>query len=133
MFSGIYPDELKIAKITPIFKGGERDLMSNYRQISILSVVNKIFEKIVYSQLLNHAKRNNIITPHQFGFLESVSTQDALLNFLKPVNQNLNDKKITLAIFLDLAKAFDSLNHTILLEKLKFYGVRGKSYDWLKS
>ena len=130
---GVYPDELKIAKITPIFKGGDRSLMENYRQISILNAANKIFEKIVYTQLLKHAGDNNIFTPDQFGFLKSVSTQDALLNFLNTVNCDLSQNKFTCAIFLDLAKAFDSLNHDILLEKLKYYGIRNSAYAWLKS
>ena len=131
--SGIYPNDLKIAKIIPIFKGGERNKMENYRQISILNAMNKIFEKIVYNQLLDHANQNNIFTPHQFGFLKSMSTQDALLNFLKRINENLDTNKYTFALFLDLAKAFDSLNHEILLEKLKFYGIRNSSLAWVTS
>ena len=131
--TGNYPDELKLAKITPVFKGGDKTKMENYRQISILNAVNKIVEKIVYSKLLKHAKDNNIFTPQQFGFLNSVSTHDALLNFLSSIHSNLTENKYTVAIFLDLAKAFDSLNHNILLEKLKFYGVRGSAYIWVKN
>ena len=131
--AGYYPNDLKKAKITPIFKGGDNSCMENYRQISILNSINKIFEKVVYKQLLHHAVENNIFTPCQYGFLKSVSTQDCILNFLKSVHENISKNNFTIGLFLDFCKAFDVINHEILLEKLEFYGINDTALQWIKS
>ena len=123
--TGNYPRSMKVAKIVPVFKGGERNKPDNYRQISILCSLNKIIEKVIYNQLLQHAENNHILVPEQFGFRKGKSTSDAILHFLKNIHDNNNQFKYTAALMIDLAKAFDSVNLEILVEKLKFYGVTG--------
>ena len=124
--TGQYPNELKEAKISPIFKGGDATDMNNYRQISILNSINKIFEKIVYQQIIKHVNENNIMTKEQYGFLQNISTQDTIISFIDQIIKNLDDKTYTIALYLDLCKAFDSIDHKILLDKLKFYGFRNE-------
>ena len=131
--SGVYPKALKVAKIVPVFKGGERKNPCNYRPISILTSINKIFEKVIYTQLLNHMEVNSILSPKQFGFRKNMSTTDAILNFLREIKRCGLQFKYTAAIMIDLAKAFDSVNSNILLEKLRFYGIQGTSLQLLKS
>ena len=131
--SGVYPDALKVAKVVPIFKGGERNKPDNYRQISILSSLNKIVERVIFTQLLEHAEVNNILVPQQFGFRKGMSTTDAILHFLKKIHENSAQFKFTAAFMFDLAKAFDSINIQILLEKLKFYGLKDNSFKIMES
>ena len=131
---GIYPDVLKIAKLTPIYKAsGDRALPSNYRPISILPTVGKIFEKVIYKQLINYLNVNNILSPTQFGFREGHSTCDAVTSFLEKIYKNLNEKKTTIAVFIDLSKAFDTVPHDILSSKLSHYGIRDSALKWFKS
>ena len=117
IITGSFPDVLKVAEVIPIRKAGPKVICSNYRPISLLSPFAKIFEKCLHFQLCNYFTRNNLLNKNQHGFVKKSSTSDAVLDIYNQILQNLNEKKITCSIFLDLAKAFDCINHDILLKK----------------
>jgi len=130
--TGRVPDLLKIAQICPIFKKGEKNNIQNYRPISILPTFSKIIEKLVNIRLLNYINKFNILNDCQFGFRPGFSTTMALLKFLDKVTEAIDKKLFVIGIYIDLQKAFDTVNHNILLKKLKFYGIRGKSFEWFQ-
>ena len=107
--------------------------MNNYRPISILSPINKIFEKIIYSRLINFIEKYQILYKFQYGFRKNHSTEHALIELVDQIRLNMDKKQMTCGIFIDLSKAFDTVNHNILLAKLENYGIRGKTLDLLKS
>ena len=127
MMEGIFPEVLKVGKITPIFKKGSQEDLGNYRPVSTLPVFGKIFEKVIYTRLYNFALSKNIIDPNQFGFRKSHSTSHALNHSVKIISDNLKNKKHTLGIFIDLSKAFDTIDHKTLVAKLSRYGIRGNA------
>ena len=131
--SGVFPDLLKISKTIPIFKKGSRLQVSNYRPISLLSNLNKILEKLMYSRLYSFLSDHNIFYNLQFGFRAKHSTNLALLDIIEQVRTSLDNKKFACGIFVDFQKAFDTANHDILISKLNTYGVRGLANNWLRS
>ena len=133
MESGHYPDGLKIARVTPLHKGGSKSETKNYCPISILSVFNKIFETIIKNRLLNFWKKYNVIVPTQFGFRENHSTTLAIALLNELIINDLDNNNSVCAIFLDLAKEFDTCNHKILVFKLDQYGIRGVANDVIRS
>ena len=133
MSVGYFPEHLKIAKVIPLYKDGDRSVESNYRPISILSAISKIFEKIIYNRLTVHLTENSILTDAQFGFRPKLSPQSALISLTNHLLSNLRDNSISIGIFLDFKKAFDTINHQILLDKLKFYGITGTPHALLRS
>ena len=133
LHSGIFPDKLKIAKVTPIHKKGDSKLITNYRPISVLPVISKIFETVIWDQLNHYFVSNNLLCPQQYGFTKNSSTELAALEVIDRLLNQLNKQKIPINFYLDLSKAFDSLCHYILLEKLSYYGVQNKSKDLLES
>lgn len=131
--TGLFPDSLKVAKVVPKFKNDDKKLMSNYRPISILPLFSKILEKIMYKRLSSYLELNKFLTDKQYGFRENHSTYMALIELIDKISDELDNKKISLGIFIDLSKAFDTINHEILLNKLKFYGIRGTANNWFQS
>ena len=133
MNQGVFPESLKLAKIIPIHKRGDSRIPSNFRPISLLPYLSKIFEKVVFSRLINHISTNNILTPYQFGFQKNTSTLDALIHFTELMYDSLNSRKTCLNVLIDFSKAFDTVNHDILLRKLHRYGVCGSALLWFES
>ena len=121
--SGVYPHKLKIAKVVPIHKKGDSTSMNNYRPISILSTINKIFEKILHTRLTKYIDDFNILYKYQFGFRKNHSTELALIEIVDQIRMSLNNGNMTCGIFIDLSKAFDTVNHEILTDKLHHYDI----------
>ena len=133
MDQGIFPNELKIGKVTPIFKKGDKQKFENDRPISILPIFGKIFEKVIYVRLYSFLSSNNILSDCQFGFRKGHSTSHALNHTIGNIFTALGNKKHVIGIFIDLSKAFDTIDHTILMKKLFNFGIRGTAYDLLLS
>jgi hypothetical protein len=133
LLEGQFPDDLKIAKVVPLYKTKSKDDVSNYRPISVLSSISKIYEKIIHKRLLKHLQANNLLSPFQFGFRPKHSTCHAVTKLTEDILLSFENKKITLAVFCDLSKAFDTLDHSILLNKLNRYGIRGPTLDLFES
>ena len=132
--SGIFPDQLKVARVIPVYKGkGDKFLFTNYRPISLLPAFSKILEKMMYSKLFHFLVRYRILFKSQYGFRKGHNTTHATLDFLKIVEEALQANEFAIGIFCDLSKAFDTLDHEVLLQKLDHYGIRGKWHALLKS
>jgi len=130
---GIYPERLKFSLIKSIYKSGDKSSPSNYRPISLLPVFSQIFEKVINKRLFDHLNNNVILNEHQYGFRSEVLTENASYILLNEILTALNNKQMVGEIFCDLHKAFDCINHAVLLEKMKFYGLSGKFYNLVKS
>jgi hypothetical protein len=129
---GVLPSEWKLAEVTALYKHkGARNDPNNYRPISLTSSICKIMERLVNDALLKHLTANNLITANQFGFLPKHSTTDQLAYLLHELHESLNGKKITIACFLDLAAAFDTVPHAAIIHKLPAYGIRGHLLRWI--
>ena len=128
---GVFPDKLKIAKVTPIFKAGDSTESSNYRPISVLPIFSKILEKIMYNRIYSYIDKNNLLYSRQFGFQKKTSTEHAILQLVEDITKSFSEGKYTLGVFIDLSKAFDTVNHEILNSKLSYYGIKGLTKKWL--
>ena len=132
--NGIYPDELKIARIVPIYKNQGNILdPTNYRPISCLPYIGKIFEKCLTNRLISFCDKFSLISKKQFGFQCKKSTCDALINLTETIYSSLNSKDFNITVFIDLKKAFDTVSHSILLNKLEKYGIRGTPLNLIQS
>ena len=130
---GTFPNELKIAKVIPIYKGGNSMLVNNYRPVSVLPIFSKLFERLMYNRLFSFIDKHNLLYKYQFGFRAGHGTDMALIYLVDKILKALNDNEIVLGVFLDFSKAFDTVNHHIHLDKLYKYGIRGIAHDWMKS
>ena len=131
--TGIYPNDLKIAKVLPLFKKGDRSLPENYRPISLLPCVNKLLEKCIDKRVRKYLTNNNVFYEYQFGFRKGYSTVHALLETVNTIRNYLNNGENVLGLYLDLKKAFDTVDHNILLHKLNVYGIRGCCNNLIRS
>ena len=129
----VFPEKLKIAKVIPVFKKGDKENIENYQPISILPVFSKVLERIMYNRLYEYFMNNNLLHENQFGFQINNSPDHAILQFTCDIAQNFDNGKFTLGVFIDLSKAFDTVDHQILVKKLKHYGVNEKTLTWLRS
>ena len=131
--NGEFPTAMKISKVIPVHKSGDANTLNNYRPISLLPSLSKVLERIMYDRLYKYLSANNMIIPQQFGFRRNYSTELALLHATELICSFSENKKAALGIFIDLSKAFDCLNHNILLQKLSKYGIRGSALQWFAS
>ena len=129
---GVFPNWLKLRNVIPIHKKGDKLVCNNYRPISLLCN-SKIFEKCLHTCLTNFLQINKLLFSHQFGFRNGYSTNHALTSLSEMIRKALDEDKFACGVFIDLQKAFDTVDHGILLSKLNHYGVRGASYQWFKS
>jgi len=131
--SGIFPNKLKLAKVIPIYKKESENLLENYRPISILPTISKVFEKALFNQIHQHFKDNQLYFSNQYGFRESHSTEQAVLEIVDRVTLEMNEGNTPLNIYIDLSKAFDTIDHSILLQKLQYYGLNGASLSLIQN
>ncbi len=131
--SAEYPDPLKLAKVIPIYKKNDRSEPGNYRPISLLSIVNKVIEKLIHKRLYKFLCDNNILYKYQFGFQPKLSTTLALVEIVHNIRNAIEKGEYTIGVYLDLTKAFDTVDHKILLDKLQHYGIRGHCHQLFRS
>ena len=130
---GHFPKQLKVARVVPIHKGGAKTDVSNYRPISLLKSFSKVYEKIMHNRILNFMEENGSLYDNQYGFRPGRSCEHAILNAQNVLLNSLNQKKVSLLLLIDYSKAFDMVDHKILLRKLEHYGIRGTVLAWMKS
>jgi hypothetical protein len=132
--NGVAPKQMKVAKVIPIHKAGNPLNVNNYRPISLLPAFSKLLEKLMYTRLMDYIEKNKILYKHQYGFRKGHSTIHPIIQFLNKIadaNNNANPE-LTMGIFIDLKKAFDTISHDILVNKLKQYGIRGITNTWIQ-
>ena len=132
LHTGIYPSQLKLSRVKPLFKHGNKSQFNNYRPISLLPSLSKIFEYVMFDQLLHYFIENNLLSMEQFGFRPGHSTELAAVRLVDQLTSQMDNNLIPINIYIDLSKAFDTLNHSILLSKLKYYGVTGCANNLLQ-
>ena len=130
---GVFPDILKTAKVTPLHKKNSKLDFSNYRPISLLSVFSKVYEKLVYKRIYSYLDKHNFIYNKQFGFRSNYSTNHALVSITEHIRELIDTGHYACGVFVDLEKAFDTVNHKILCDKLNYYGLRGKINKLIQS
>lgn len=130
---GDFPEKLKYSVVKPLFKKGDKLDLNNYRPITLIPIIAKIFEKAMYRRLDNFLNKHNIIKREQFGFRPRSSTSLACFHLVKEITESIDKKQHVACVFLDMSKAFDFVNHNTLLNKLERLGVRGKAQEWFRS
>ncbi len=133
LVSGFYPDQLKIAKVIPLYKKCESHFAKNYRPISLQGILNKIIEKLVHKCLNQFLQKYEILYKFQFGFRKGHSTSLANIEIVENIREEIQNGKYLLGAYLIISKAFETISHDILLFKLEHVGIRGIPWDWFKS
>lgn len=133
LIEGIFPKQLKIGRITPLFKDGDTSQMNNYRPISLLKSISKLFEKAAHSQLENYFRLNNLFFENQYGFREGHNTLFANIRIFDLIQEAKAMNLFTDLVFIDLSKAFDTISHHILVSKLEYYGINNSNLNFFKS
>ena len=122
---------MKLVRVVPLYKSGDKNLLSNYRPVSVLPVFSKFLEKAVYNRLIRYLDKYEILYNNQLGFRKKHSTSLALLYLHDKITSAIDERKHAVGIFSDLSKAFDTFNRRILLDKLEHYGIRGLALGWI--
>ena len=130
---GIFPDRMKIAKVTPVFKWGDSADLNNYRPVSVLPCFSKILERLMYNRLCKHLSNSKILYPKQFRFQKGHSTDHALLQLVEQIYESFERNEYTIGVFIDLSKAFDTVDHNILLKKLEIYVISDTHLQWFRN
>ena len=133
MCTGVFPDLMKLAEVVPLYKGKSREFETNYRPISLLTTMSKVMEKVVYKRVYKFLTNTGQICKTQYGFRSNHSCEHAIAQVVGSVLKNMEMNKSTIAVMLDLSKAFDTIEHSIMIQKLELFGVRGVCLDWFKS
>ena len=132
LHTGVYPSQLKLSKVKPLFKHSNKSQFNNYEPISLLPSLSKISYYVMFDQLLHYFLENNLLSMEQFGFRPGHSTELAAVRLVDQLTSQMDNNLIPINIYIDLSKAFDTLNHSILLSKLKYYGVTGCANNLLQ-
>ena len=133
IINGNFPELLKKADVCPIYKKNDKTRCENYRPISLLSNLSKLYERAMHTRIYDFLEQSNVFYKFQFGFRKKYSTNHALLSIVEEIRESLDNKSFACGVFIDLEKAFDTVNHNILLGKLEHYGIRGIANDWFRS
>ena len=131
--NGVFPNKCKIAKVIPLYKNGDIDDFSNYRPVSLLPQFSKILEKLFNNRLKSFMKVNHILSNNRYGFREDHSTNLAIIELIEEITSAIDNSMSTVGVFIDLKKAFDTIDHGILLKKLEHYGIRGIANQWVSN
>ena len=129
--SGVAPNDFKKARVIPVYKSSAYDNFDNYRPISVLPAISKILEKCIHSQLIEHLEKNNLLSQNQFGFRKYRSTELAAVWFTDQIRRSMDAGMLTGAIYVDMSKAFDTVGHAGIINKLPDYGIMGMPQDWI--
>ena len=130
---GIFPDSMKLADVIPLFKGRNKAVLTNYRPISLLPTLSKLLEKVMYKRTYDFLTKHDILFRSQYSFRKKHSYEHAITELVGEICKGLETKKHTMAIFIDLSKAFDTISHNLLLTKMSLYGLRGTAHAWYNS
>ena len=130
---GTVPDEMKKAYVLPLFKSGDPEILNNYRPVSVLCSLSKVFEKVMYNRVIDYLNKYKMLVSNQFGFRKCHSTYMSLMVLMDKLIKSLDDGDCIIGVFLDFSKAFHTVDHDILLQKLEFYDIRGSALLWFQS